>query len=236
MQVGILIEELRREGYEMSLSPPAVVTERGEDGVLMEPWEKVQIEVHRDECSNVMDHMAARGGNVMDMEPKGENQLLILEISTAASFGVRSWIRELTGGTGVVVSEFLEMREAQPPPESDRNGSLIANSAGIATLVDLSRVAKHGTLFIKENTQVYPGVVFGETNNLRDLDTNICRKHDGYRAAHSFLPPKEKTLEEALAYIRADEMLEVTPKRIAIRKRILDERARKLAEKKAGRL
>jgi GTP-binding protein len=236
MQLGILIEEMRREGYEMTLSPPQVVKQRDEAGTLLEPWEDVSIEVDNDHSSLVIERMSSRGSNVTEMITSGVRQLLKFESSTAAFLGMRTWLREVTGGSAVVVSEYKDMRPAGPPPARTRNGVLIANTSGIATAVDLSKAGRLGILFIPDGVEVYPGMIFGENNDMMDIDTNLCRKHDGYKAAGSMLPPSEKKLEQALTYILEDEQVEVTPKRIVMRKTILDLSERKLAAKNAARL
>jgi len=236
MQLGILIEEMRREGYEMTLSPPQVVKTRDEDGVLMEPWQDVQVEVNSEHSSAVIDRMATRGAKVVDMQTSAERQTMQFEISTSAFLGMRTWLREVTGGTAVVVADFKEMRPAGPAPPRTRNGVLIANAAGVANAVDLSKASRLGTLFISEGLEVYPGMIFGENNDMSDIETNVARKHDGYRSAGSMVPPQEKKLEQALSYICEDEQLEVTPKRIVMRKAILDSSARRNAAKQAAKL
>ncbi|CAE7218939.1 bipA [Symbiodinium sp. CCMP2592] len=235
MQLGILIEEMRREGYEMSLSPPSVVKQQGEDGTVLEPWEDVQIEVDMSHGSLVMERMSGRGGKVLDMNTVGERQTIKMEAATSSLLGLRSWLKEVTGGTGTVVSDFKEMRPQGPPAPRDRNGVLIANTAGISTAVDLGKAARMGKLFISEGMEVYPGMIFGENNAMSDIDTNISRKHDGYQSAAGFAPPIEKRLEEALSYILDDEKLEVTPKRIVMRKAILDANERRIAAKAASK-
>jgi GTP-binding protein len=235
MQLGILIEEMRREGYEMTLSPPSVVKTRGDDGLLMEPWQDVQIEVENDHASLIIERMSTRGANVEEMITLGQRQVLKFEASASSMLGMRTWIREVTGGTAVVVAEYKDMRPAGPAPPRTRNGVLIANSAGIATSVDLSKAGRMGTLFIQEHTEVYPGMIFGENNDSSDIDTNISRKHDGYKSAGSIVC-QEKKLEQALTYIQDDEQVEVTPKRIVMRKMILDANERKQAAKAAAKL
>mmetsp|Transcript_23684 Transcript_23684/g.52234 ORF Transcript_23684/g.52234 Transcript_23684/m.52234 type:complete len:721 (-) Transcript_23684:63-2225(-) len=237
MQLGILIEEMRREGYEMSLSPPNVVKVTDETGIVMEPWLDVQIEVPTDHSSIILERMSVRGAKVLDMQAlTGDMQQLKFEVSTSAFLGMRNWMRDVTGGTATVVSSFKEMRASQPPPPQMRNGVLIASTAGVATAVDLSKCTRLGQIFIPEGTDVYPGMIFGESNESTDIETNICRKHDGYRAAGNFPPPTQKKLEQALAYIADDEKLEVTPKRVFMRKAILDSSARKQAAKEAAKL
>ncbi|CAE8615687.1 unnamed protein product [Polarella glacialis] len=233
MQIGILIEEMRREGYEMTLSPPSVVKTRNEDGTIMEPWEDVTIEVNIEHGSSVIDRMSIRGATVKDMDTKGDRQTLKFDASTQAMLGMRSWLREVTGGTAAVVSEFKEQRPEGPKPPRARNGVLVCNTLGLATPVDLGKVARLGTLFIPSGIEVYPGMIFGQTNDFNDLDTNISRKHDGYESAKGIPPPQEKRLEEALAFIESDEKLEVTPKRIYMRKAILCANERRIVAKAA---
>jgi GTP-binding protein len=236
MQLGILIEEMRREGYEMTLSPPTVVRRQDENGVWLEPWEDVQIECSMDHGSSVIDRLGQKGAKVVDMTSEGDRQTIHLEMATAASLGLRTWLRELTGGTATVVSEFKEMRPAGPAQPKERNGVLISNNSGVSTAVDLSKVARLGTLFIPEGVEVYPGMIFGEVSASRDdIDTNISRRHDGYRSAGNY-SVQEKKLEQALTYIHDDEQLEVTPKRIVMRKAILDSVERKVAAKKAAKM
>jgi len=233
MQVGILVEEMRREGYEMSLSAPSVVYKKGEDGKTYEPWEEVQIEVGNDQSSAVIERMSIRGAKVQDMKSANDRQTLSFEVATAAFLGMRTWLREFTGGTATVLSEFKEMRLQGPPAPRERNGVLISNASGTATPVDLGKAARLGTLFIQDGVEVYPGMIFGENNDSNDIDTNISRKHDGYQKAVGVSPPQEKKLEQALTYILDDEKVEVTPKRIVMRKAILDANERKNAAKQA---
>jgi len=233
MQVGILVEEMRREGYEMTLSPPSVVKRRGDDGIIYEPWEEVSVEVENLQSSAVIEKMAIRGAKVLDMQSVNDRQILKFEISTAAFLGMRTWLREFTGGTAAVVSMLIDHRPQGPPAPRERNGVLISNTLGIATPVDLGKVAKLGTLFINEGVEVYPGMIFGETNDLTDIETNISRPHDGYQKASGRSPAQEKKLEQALTYILEDEKVEVTPKRIVMRKAILDANERKNAAKQA---
>jgi len=235
MQLGILIEEMRREGYEMSLSPPTVVKTVADDGSVLEPWEAVQIEVDSEHSSAVIERMATRNAKMLDMNTATERQLLQFEIATVALLGMRSWLREVTGGTATVVSEFIEMRPLEPPPPRARNGVLVCNTPGLATPMDLAKAARLGKIFIREHMEVYEGMIFGESIDLDDIATNISRKHDGYAKTGSAPPPQEKKLEQALTYILDDEKLEVTPKRVVMRKSILSARERAVALKQAGK-
>jgi len=236
MQIGILIEEMRREGYEMSLSPPSVVKQKGEDGVMMEPWEDVQIDCGNEHSSIVIERMSARGAKVVDVQSAaGDRQTMRFEIATSSFMGMRSWLRDASGGTATIVSEFKDMKPVGPAPPRERNGVLISNCSGISTLVDLGKASRLGSLFVGEGTEVYPGMIFGECSDDKDIDTNIARKHDGYQKAASFPAPQEKKLEQALTYVLDDEKVEVTPKRIVMRKVILDPNERKNAAKQAAK-
>eukprot|EP00443_Scrippsiella_acuminata_P112631 CAMPEP_0115635738 /NCGR_PEP_ID=MMETSP0272-20121206/33291_1 /TAXON_ID=71861 /ORGANISM="Scrippsiella trochoidea, Strain CCMP3099" /LENGTH=699 /DNA_ID=CAMNT_0003072687 /DNA_START=48 /DNA_END=2147 /DNA_ORIENTATION=+ len=236
MQIGILIEEMRREGYEMSLSPPSVVKSKDENGVTLEPWEDVQIDCGNEHSSVVIERMSARGAKVVDVaSAAGDRQSMRFEVATSAFMGMRSWLRDATGGTAVVVGEFKEMKPVGAPPPRERNGVLISNSSGTSTLVDLGRASRLGSLFVGEGVEVYPGMIFGEALDDKDVDTNIARKHDGYQKASSFPAPQEKKLEQALTYVLEDEKVEVTPKRIVMRKVILDANERRNAAKQAAK-
>merc|ERR1719379_1948128 len=147
----------------MTLSPPAVVKVVDMDGNHMEPWETVLVEADGEHASAIIERMSSRGANVSDMQSNGDKQVMKFEMATAGFLGMRTWIREASGGTAVVHSEYLELRPAGPPPPRTRNGVLVSNSAGVATAVDLSKAARLGTLFIPEGVDVYPGMIFGES-------------------------------------------------------------------------
>lgn len=235
LQLGILLEEMRREGYEMSLSPPSVVMTKSADGELLEPWEIVQIEVNQDDSGATLDKMASRGSKLVDMSPAGDRVRLRFEVATKAFLGIRTWLREMTGGTAVVTTQFLETRPAAQYG-SDRNGVIVANSPGIATSVDLAKAMKYGTLFITEGTEVYMGMIVGAHNAPGDFETSVARKHDGYASASQTVAKREMTLEQALSFILTDEKLEVTPKRIYLRKAVLDSSARKQLARQAAKI
>eukprot|EP00929_Paragymnodinium_shiwhaense_P118634 TRINITY_DN90549_c0_g1_i1.p1 TRINITY_DN90549_c0_g1~~TRINITY_DN90549_c0_g1_i1.p1 ORF type:complete len:678 (-),score=187.98 TRINITY_DN90549_c0_g1_i1:440-2473(-) len=235
MQLGILIEEMRREGYEMSLSPPQVVKIQDENGKWLEPWENITIDVGMDYGSAIIERFSSSGAKVVDMHTAGDQQTLKFESASANFLGLRTWLREATGGTAAVASEFIEMRPVGPPAPRARNGVMISNTAGNANPVDLSKIASKGTIFIQEGMEVYPGMIFGEHNDMSDLDTNISKKHDGYRSASGFIPA-EKKLEQALVYILEDEKVEVTPKRVVMRKTILDAKERQNEAKRQKKM
>mmetsp|Transcript_13921 Transcript_13921/g.39628 ORF Transcript_13921/g.39628 Transcript_13921/m.39628 type:complete len:679 (-) Transcript_13921:719-2755(-) len=238
MQLGILIEEMRREGYEMSLSPPDVVKTINEEGQVMEPWEDVTIDVHLDFASHAVERLNSLGANVHDIQTVGQQQTLKCEIATMAFLGFRSWLRELTGGTAMVVAEFKEMRRAAPPPLKGRHGSLISSQLGTANPIDLSSKSKLGTIFIPGGAEVYPGMIFGESFKDLDVETNISKPYKPIAGQGKtdkgviHFHVKDMKLEQAIGYIQSDEKVEVTPKRVTLRKALLDPAERKAAMKK----
>lgn len=242
MQLGILVEEMRREGYEMSLSPPDVVRTRDEEGTLMEPWEDVTIDIHLDYAGSVGERMSTLGSTVVDVQTVKDQQTLKYEAASIALLGFRTWLRELTGGTAVVVAEFKEMRRAVPRPPRTRNGVLISNQLGQASPTDLTKVSRRCTLFIDGGAEVYPGMIFAESAKDIDEDTNISHPYRPIagqgktdKGVGTFTV-KEMKLEQAMTFIQDDEKVEVTPKRISMRKAILDPSERKAAKKKEKRV
>jgi GTP-binding protein len=236
LQLGILLEEMRREGFEMSLSPPSVVMIAGENGETLEPWELIGIDVDNEDSGALMEKMATRNSNLVDMQTIGNRTRMRFECATRAFLGMRSWLRDATGGTAVVTSELMAPRVASPPSAKDRNGVIVANSDGTATSVDLAKAAKFGKIFIAEGTDVYTGMIVGEHNKAGDHNTSVARKHDGYEKAKDAAPPVQMTLEQCLTFLASDEKLEVTPKRLQLRKEVLCPNQRKLLDRKASKM
>lgn len=238
LQIGILIEEMRREGYEMSLSPPRVVTTIDEDGNTLEPWELVDIELPQAFAPAVIEKFSLREADLKDMQTNdyGMSQL-VFEISSKGFYGLRSFLTEISGGQAVVTSELLPPRKVKNSGgfESVRNGVMVSNSTGAINAVDLSKLARRGTLFISPTDANYMGLIIGELTVSEDLDTSIIHKHDGYATADKTPPPRRFNVEQALGYLRSDECLEVTPKRLSLRKIDLDPNVRKQKAKAAAK-
>lgn len=236
LQLGILLEEMRREGYEMSLSPPSVVMTKDENGDTLEPWELLTIDVDNDNSGAVMEKMATRNSNLSDMQTVGNRTRMKFECATRSFLGMRSWLRDTTGGTAVITSELIAPRKASAPTAKDRNGVIVANSDGVATSVDLAKAAKFGKIFIADGTEVYTGMIVGEHNKPGDHNTSVARKHDGYEKAKDAAPPTQMTLEQCLSFLAGDEKLEVTPKRLQLRKEVLCPNQRKLLDRKSAKM
>ena len=245
LQLGILVETMRREGYEMSLSAPMILTVKdAESGKTMEPYEEVTILVPESLCGVISDKMMSKDADMEDMVQKtGGLTEMRFVISTRNWLGLRSSIRDMSGGQAVVMSAFKEYRQAKPPKPSDRNSALVAVDAGLATYYDLEHAWRKGTMFIRERAPVYTGMVIGEHKGKSDLDIAIAKgeqRAEGLRRKNkeekTTIPQaQEMTLEMALSYINADEVIEITPKRVSMRKRLLDPNARRQEARKANK-
>lgn len=243
LQLGILVETMRREGYEMTLSAPNILTiKHPESGKTMEPFEEVTVMVPESMCGVICDKMMSKDAEMVDMiQKKGGMTELQFMISTRNWLGLRSSIRDMSGGQAVVISAFKEYRPAKPPKASDRNSAFVAVDSGLATYYDLEHAWRKGTLFIRERAPVYTGMVIGEHKGKSDLDIAIAKgeqRAEGLRRKNkeekTTIPQaQEMTLEAALSYINPDEQIEITPKRISIRKRLLDPNARRQEARKA---
>jgi GTP-binding protein len=245
LQLGILVETMRREGYEMSLSAPNILTIKDpETGKQMEPYEDVTVLVPESLCGVISDKMMSKDAEMEDMiQKKGGVTEMKFVISTRNWLGLRSGIRDMSGGQAVVISGFKEYRPAKPPKPNDRNAALVSVDSGMATYYDLEHAWRKGTMFIRERAPVYTGMVVGEHKGKSDLDINIAKgeqRAEGLRRKNkeektNIPQAQEMTLEMALSYINADEQIEITPKRISIRKRLLDPNARRQEARKAAK-
>jgi len=227
MHLSILIETMRREGYEFAVSTPRVLM-REENGQLMEPAERIVIDVPEQFMGAVMEEMGARRGELVQMSPAGGRMRLVYVIPARGLLGYRNEFMTDTRGEGVLNSIF----EGYVPYKGEivrrYTGSLIAHETGEAVTYGLYNAQERGVLFIGPGTPVYEGMVVGMSPKKEDIVVNVCRrKHmTNIRAAGSddalrLIPPKRLSLEEALEFLAEDELLEVTPKSMRLRKRIL---------------
>jgi GTP-binding protein len=237
LHLAILIERLRREGFEFQVSRPKVI-EKIVDGKKLVPFESLSIEVPEDYAGNVMQKMGSRHGELKDM--RSDNGITYLEflIPTRGLFGYRSEFLTDSKGLGIINANFAEYRpDFDKWPDRD-HGSITAHETGVSTLYSLSSAQDRGELFIMPATQVYKGQVVGQSARPEDVVVNVCKEKQltnnrskGDGVSTHFNAPKIMGLEDALEYISDDELVEVTPKNIRIRKRILDEREAKRAAK-----
>lgn len=239
LQITILAENLRREGFEFSISRPEVIVKE-EDGIKKEPFEHLVIDTPQDFSGTIIERLGRRKAEMKAMNPMGEGYTrLEFEIPARGLIGYRSEFLTDTKGEGVMNHSFLEFRTFSGSVESRKNGALVSMENGEASAFALFNIQERGVLFIKAQTKVYVGMVVGEHSRDNDLDINpIKTKHltnmraSGSDDAIKLVPPRELTLERALEWIEDDEILEITPLNLRIRKKILEPNMRKRAKGK----
>ncbi|MGX2983974.1 translational GTPase TypA [Helicobacter sp. 23-1048] len=239
LQITILAENLRREGFEFSISRPEVIIKE-EEGVKKEPFEHLVIDTPQDFSGTIIERLGRRKAEMKAMNPMGDGfTRLEFEIPARGLIGYRSEFLTDTKGEGVMNHSFLEFRAFSGSVESRKNGALISMEAGEATGFSLFNIQERGVLFIAPQAKVYVGMVIGEHSRDNDLDVNpIKAKHltnmrsSGADEAIKLVPPRDLTLERALEWIEEDEILEITPLNLRIRKKILEPNLRKRANAK----
>jgi GTP-binding protein len=229
LQLSILIEMMRREGYELQVSKPEVITKEGPNGETQEPIELVVIDVPEEFIGVVTEALGRRKGQMAKMINNGSGRVrLEYEVPSRGLIGFRGEFLTETKGTGLLNTLFLRFDNWKGEIRSRSTGSLIADRTGDATTYALFNLQERGIIFIRPQTRVYEGMVVGENARAVDLDVNAIKekKLTNMRAASAddamrLVPAKELTLEEALEFIADDELIEVTPNAIRLRKRVL---------------
>lgn len=241
LQLGVLIETMRREGFELSISRPRVLFQQDPTtGARLEPIEEVQIDVDEEFSGAVVDAMSQRKGEMIDMRPSGGGKIRITFLAPSRGLiGYHGQFLTETRGTGVMSRMFSSYGEYRGPIEGRRNGVLISNGDGEANNYALKTLEERGVLFVSHGTQIYQGMIVGENSRDNDLEVNPLKakqltnfRVSGKEDAIRLTPPKIMTLEQAIAYIQDDERVEVTPKSIRLRKALLCPNERKRAERK----
>ncbi len=239
LHLGILIENMRREGFELEVSKPKVIIKEI-DGVKCEPWEELQIEVPEDVVGSVIEHLGTRGG-VMENMTNFENQVrLNYSIPSRGLIGFSTDFMTMTKGYGIMNHTFSEYKPYENVDIGERKlGVLVSVENGNSTAYAIGNLEDRGTMFIEPGTEVYEGMIIGECNRDNDLAVNVVKGKQltNMRAAGSdhtvvLKRPRPITLEYALDYINSDELVEVTPNFIRLRKRILNTEERKKADAK----
>jgi GTP-binding protein len=238
LHLSILIETMRREGYELQVGQPKVIIKQieGED---YEPVEQLTINVPEEYASKIIDVITRRKGEMTSMENKGDRMHIEFIIPSRGIIGLNNIVLTLSAGEAIMAHRFLEFQPWKGPIEKRLNGSIIAGESGNAYAYALDKLQDRGRFFIEPQTEVYAGQVVGEHSKEGDLVVNVTKskKLTNMRASGSddkvqLPPPVIFSLEEALEYIKEDEYVEVTPKAMRIRKIILDETERKRLAKK----
>ncbi len=237
MHLSILIETMRREGYEFSVSTPKVLY-REIEGKRCEPIERVIIDVPEDCVGAVMEKLGSRKSELVSMEPKGSRMRLEFLIPSRGLFGYKNEFLTDTKGEGILNSIFDGYEPYKGDIVTRESGSLVAFETGEAVSYGLYNAQDRGALFITPGTPVYMGMVVGQSPKAGDINVNVCKKKhitntraSGSDDALRLIPPKIMSLEQAIEFISDDELIEVTPKNIRIRKRILDNSLRYKAGK-----
>lgn len=235
LHLGILIETMRREGYEFAVSRPEVILKEI-NGVDNEPFERLFIDVPEDFTGAVMQELGPRKAELLNMKVEGNQSLLEFVIPTRGLIGFRSEFLRLTKGNGVMNHAFNEYRPWCGEIARQRNGVLVAWEEGVATAYALAQAEDRGVFFITPGTKVYAGMVVGENSRSQDLDINVCKmkKLTNMRSSNSDVlvtlqAPMDMNLEKCLEYIEPDELMEVTPQSVRMRKRILQSEKRRRA-------
>lgn len=230
LHLGILIETMRREGYEFQVSRPEVIV-RQIEGVNHEPFERLMIDVPEDFLGSVMESLGTRKAELQNMHVDRNQALLEFVVPTRGLIGFRSLFLRLTKGNGVMNHAFLEYRPWVGDIPRQRNGVLIAWETGDTTAYALGGAEDRGVYFITPGVRVYGGMIVGESTRPQDLDINVCKmkKLTNMRSSNSDVlvtlqAPMEMGLEKCLEYIESDELVEITPKSIRMRKRELPRR------------
>jgi GTP-binding protein len=238
LHLSVLIETMRREGYEMQIGQPQVIV-KTINGVKSEPIEELNIDVPEEKSGVVIDMVTRRKGQMLSMEPKGDRMLMQFEIPSRGIIGLRSTLLTMCQGELVMTHRFLDFQPLKGDIQGRQNGSMISKETGESIPYSINNLQDRGTFFIDAGEKVYMGMVIGENSRPGDLVVNITitKKLTNMRASGSddkmrLIPPKKFTLEEALEYIQEDELVEVTPQNIRLRKMFLDESERKRGQKK----
>jgi GTP-binding protein len=240
LQITILAENMRREGFELSISRPEVIV-KVEDGVKTEPFEHLVVDVPDDFSGAVIEKLGKRKAEMTNMTPTGDGYTRIeFEIPARGLIGYRTEFLTDTKGEGVLNHSFLEYRPYSGTVESRMNGALISSEDGTALGYSLFNLQDRGILFVGPSEKVYTGMIIGEHSRSNDLDVNPIKgkqltnvRASGSDDAIKLVPPRVWSLEKALEWIEDDEIVEVTPENIRVRKRELNASMRKRAEKNA---
>jgi GTP-binding protein len=237
LQLGVLIETMRREGFEMTVSRPRVLYQQADDGSRLEPIEEVTIDVDEEYASAVVDSLNRRKGEMLDMRSAGAGKTRLLFLAPSRGLiGYQSRFLTQTRGTGVLNRIFHSFGPHKGPIESRRNGALISTDSGMAVAYALFNLQDRGQMFVGPQTAVYQGMIVGEHSRGNDLEINVLKgkqltnvRASGSDDAVKLVPPLRMSLEEMMAYINEDELLEVTPTNLRLRKQYLCPHERKKA-------
>ena len=235
LQLGVLIENMRREGFELSVSRPKVLFKKDENNQILEPIEEVVVDVDDEHSGSVVEKLSSRKGELVEMKPSsGGKTRIIFNIPSRGLIGYQSEFLTDTKGSGVLNRIFNCYAPYKGELNNKRNGALIATDPGEAVAYALYNLQDRGILFVKPQQKIYAGMIIGENAKQGDLEVNVLKgkqltniRASGTDEAIRLSPPKLMNLEEMITYIDSDELVEVTPKSLRLRKKALDSNERK---------
>jgi GTP-binding protein len=241
LHLGILMETMRREGYEFQVSRPRVITRLGPDGERLEPYEELTVDVPEEHMGVVMEKLGPRRSEMTEMRNPGQGMVrLTFRIPARGLFGYRSEFLTDTRGTGIMHHRFLDYGPWAGPLAGRKRGVMVADREGSVVAFALGNLQERAQMFVSPGDHVYEGMIAGESSRPGDMDVNVTKekKLSNMRTTASddnviLEPPRQITLEYALEYIEEDELIEVTPKNIRLRKRVLTANDRKKAARAA---
>lgn len=239
LQLGVLIENMRREGFELSVSRPRVLFKKGEGDEVLEPVEEVVVDVDDAFSGVVVEKLSSRKGEMLEMKPSGGGKTrLLFHVPSRGLIGYQSEFLTDTKGTGVINRLFHAYVPYKGEYQGRKNGALISNDTGESVAYALWNLQDRGVIFIKPQQKVYQGMIIGENSKSGDLEVNVLRgkqltniRAAGADEAIRLIPPRLMILEEMITYIADDELVEVTPKSLRLRKKFLDSNERKRMSK-----
>ncbi len=241
LQIGVLLETMRREGFELSVSRPRVLLKKDENGQTVEPYEEIIVDIDDEHTGAVVEKLTERKADLVDMRPSGHGKTrIIFSCPSRGMIGYQSQFLTDTRGTGVLNRLFKEYGPYKGDIQGRRNGALISTETGKAVAYAIWKLQDRGTMFITHNDDVYEGMIVGENSRDSDLDINVTRakqltnvRASGTDEACTLVTPRKLTLEAMMSYINDDELVEITPKTLRLRKRYLTPNERDLAKKAA---
>ena len=233
LHLGILLENMRREGYELTVGRPQVI-EKTVDGTRCEPVERLTVDVDQDQVGSAMELLGARGGEVQSLDPRADRMHIECEIPARGLIGLRSQMLTATAGDAVMYHTFLRYAPFKNSAYRRPNGVMVATQAGQATTYSMLNLTQRGIMFVEPQDPIYAGQVVGENSRDNDLGVNVVKgkafsnvRESTKEATVVLKAPKLHSLETALEFIEDDELVEITPDAIRLRKKILDENKRK---------
>jgi GTP-binding protein len=241
MQIAILVEQMRREGFEILVSRPEVIYHRDDAGNLLEPYESLYVDVPNENLGDILQSLAGRKADIVHMEHQPHSVTVQAVIPTRGLIGFETDLVNCTKGHGIMSHLFKEYGPFKGEIPTRNNGVLVSMEGGVSTAYSLDTIQERGRLFIAPQEEIYEGMIIGENARPDDMPVNPCRakkltnmRSQGDGKGISLAPPLRMSLERALEYIAPDEYVEATPKSLRLRKKILDATTRKRAAQKVG--